>query len=188
MIRWLVPRRAVRRLVDLDPAELVGLGIRGVILDVDNTLLGPEETAPSPEVVAWMEALGRAGLRAVLVSNTLPSRLRRICERLGCPAVGGLPKPNPWRLRRAMAVLRTRPAQTAAIGDQLFTDVLPANLLGLYTVLVEPLEPREFPTTRILRWVERLVGRDRIFQEAGEQEPASEGRTRIPTDPGRRWR
>ncbi|MDR5708318.1 MAG: YqeG family HAD IIIA-type phosphatase [Armatimonadota bacterium] len=162
MIRWLVPRQVVRRVTEVKPGELIVLGIRGLVLDLDNTLLSPSEEEPPEEVMRWLEGLHRAGLRAVLVSNAPPSRVRWVCSRLGCPAVGGFPKPNPIRLRRAMGVLGTTPPQTAAIGDQLFTDILPANLLGLYTILVDPIHPGEFLTTRLLRWVERMVGRDRM--------------------------
>ncbi|MDP3775542.1 MAG: HAD hydrolase-like protein, partial [Gemmatimonadales bacterium] len=58
---------------------------------------------------------------------------------------------------RAMALMGTRPRETALIGDQLFTDVLGGKLLGLRTILVEPLSVREFATTRVIRRIERLV-------------------------------
>ncbi|MDR7416844.1 MAG: YqeG family HAD IIIA-type phosphatase [Armatimonadota bacterium] len=187
MIRWIVPRRVVHQITEVAPSELIALGIRGLILDLDNTLLAPSEEEPPAEVVAWLEDLRRVGLRTVLVSNALPSRIRRVCGQLGCSAVGGFPKPNPIRLWRAMRVLGTTPPETAAIGDQLFTDVLPANLLGLYTILVDPLHPREFLTTRLLRWLERAAGRGR-FASRGGQESFRGGRTRKETLSGKPWR
>jgi len=187
VIRWIVPRRVVRRITEVAPSELLALGIRGLILDLDNTLLPPSEEEPPAEVVAWLEDLHRAGLRTVLVSNALPSRVRRVCGRLGCSAVGGFLKPNPIRLRRAMGVLGTTPPETAAIGDQVFTDVLPANLLGLYTILVDPLHPREFLSTRLLRCLERAVGREWTAFRGG-QESSCGGRTRKETLSGRPWR
>lgn len=162
-----VPHLAVRRVSEIPLELLVDRGIRGVLFDLDNTLV-PYGSSRVPEDVAWwLEEFRRRGLRAALVSNTLPGRARTIAGRLGWPAVRGWPKPNLYRLRRAMELLGTTPATTAAVGDQLFTDVLPANLLGLFTVLVEPLQRREFLTTRLVRWLEHLAGRPRILRELG---------------------
>jgi HAD superfamily phosphatase (TIGR01668 family) len=184
--RWITPHRAVRYLTEIRPSELAARGIRGVVLDLDNTLLPPTAPAPAAEVVAWVTALRACGLRAVVVSNAPKTRRDRIASQIGCPAIGGPPKPSLRRLRRALEHLGTAPAQTAAIGDQLFTDVLPANLLGLYTILVEPLDHREFVGTRLVRLVERLVGRGRITRVISEQESASTGRRT--TQEGRRLR
>lgn len=92
-----------------------------------------------------------------IVSNNFTPRVRRVGAALGLPVVGWALKPVPVGLWRAMAIMRTRPATTALIGDQLFTDVLGGNLLGMYTILVEPLSRDEFPTTRLVRRMERLV-------------------------------
>lgn len=160
-----VPYLAVRRVSDIPLELLVLRGIRAVVFDLDNTLV-PYGSSEVPEDVArWLEEFRRRGLTGALVSNTLPGRARALASRLGWPAVGGWPKPNPGRLRRAMALLGATPATTASVGDQLFTDVWPANLLGLFTILVEPLHPREFPTTRLVRWLERLAGRATIVRQ-----------------------
>jgi len=186
MRRWITPNLAVRRLTEIRPEKLAARGIRGVVLDLDNTLLPPTAPAPAAEVVAWVSGLRAWGLRAVVVSNAPKTRRERIAAQLGCPAIDGPPKPSLGRLRRALQHLGTAPAQTAAIGDQLFTDVLPANLLGLYTVLVEPMDHREFLGTRIARLVERLVGRSRITRADSEQESSGPGRRT--TREGRRLR
>lgn len=158
------------------PLELlVNRGIRGVLFDLDNTLV-PYGSSRVPEDVArWLEEFRRRGLRAAVVSNTLPGRARNIAGHLGWPAVSGWPKPNPFRLRRAMELLGTTPSTTAAVGDQLFTDVWPANLLGLFTVLVEPLQRREFLTTRLARWLEHLAGRSRILRDLGARPQDRDG-------------
>lgn len=176
MRRWITPNRAVRHLTEIRPEELVARGIRGVVLDLDNTLLPPAASTPKAEVVAWVNALRACGLRAVLLSNAPRTRRERIAAQLGCPAIGGPPKPSLRRLRNALHYLGTPPARTVAIGDQLFTDILPANLLGLYTILVEPMDRREFVGTRIARLVERLVGRGRVQPAGPEEESSGQGR------------
>lgn len=163
ILRLITPRRTSEKLVGLDPAQLASGGIRGVILDLDNTVLPWGSPAPAADVVAWVKRLRAAGIQACIVSNNFSARIRRVGEQLGIPVVGRALKPAPAGFRRAMAIMGTRPATTALIGDQLFTDVLGGNLLGMYTILVEPLSPHEFPTTRLVRRIERLF-RSRVVK------------------------
>jgi len=169
--RWLAPRRRVRRVVDLDPRSLVDRGIRAVVFDLDNTLLPYSAKELEPAILQWFEAFRAAGLRGAVVSNAFFGRAGRAAEHLGLMIVRGAPKPNPMRLRRAMARLETRPDQTAVIGDQLFTDMLPGNVLGMYTILVDPLAPGEFISTRLMRILEWIAGR-----RDGDSFPGPHGR------------
>lgn len=180
--RGWVPHLAVRRVSDIPLDLLAARGIRGVLFDLDNTLVPYGSSEVPDDVARWLEQFRARGLQGALVSNSLPGRARRLAQQLGWPAVGGWPKPNPGRLRRAMAVLGTTPATTALVGDQLFTDVWPGNRLGLFTVLVEPLQPREFVTTRVARWLEGFAGRARMVQQLGACAEKTVGR--IPPDPG----
>jgi HAD superfamily phosphatase (TIGR01668 family) len=128
-----------------------------VILDFDNTVLPWGRPAPPPEIEAWVRGLRGVGMAGCIVSNNFSQRVRRVGAVLGVPVVGWALKPVPLGLWRAMAIMGTRRATTALIGDQLFTDVLGGNLLGIYTILVEPLSADEFPTTRLVRRIERLI-------------------------------
>ncbi|MDR5684098.1 MAG: YqeG family HAD IIIA-type phosphatase [Armatimonadota bacterium] len=162
--RGLVPDAAVGRISEIPLEALRARGIAGVIFDLDNTLV-PYRTDEVPsDVQAWVAAFRRSGLRGAVVSNANFRRAATLARHFGWPAIGGLPKPNPCRLVRAMRAMHTTPATTALVGDQLFTDVLPGNWLGLYTILVEPMDRREFVTTRLMRWLERVVGRDRLVR------------------------
>ncbi len=162
--RLWVPHLAFPRVSDIPLELLVRRGIRAVLFDLDNTLV-PYGSAEIPDdVQAWLERFREVGLVGAVVSNSPPGRARKLAAQLGWRAVGGWPKPNPARLRRAVRLLGATPQTTALVGDQLFTDIWPANRLGLLTVLVEPLQPKEFVTTRVLRCVERLAGRPRLVQ------------------------
>lgn len=171
ILRWLTPKRYVPSLPRIDPAELAARGVRGVILDLDNTVVAWDAAAPSAETRAWVRRLRAAGLRACIVSNNFAGRTQAIGDILDLPVVAGAVKPIPWAFRRAMVIMGTPASQTALIGDQLFTDVLGGNLLGLHTILVDPLSRREFPTTRLVRRLEGLIRR-RVLQ-------------RLTTSPGR---
>lgn len=157
MLRWFVPYRYERKIEEIDPAALHGDGIRGVILDLDNTIVAWNAPEPSWEVQRWVSNLAASGIRACIVSNNFTARARAVAQRLGLPVVAAAVKPTPWAFRKAMRVMGTASDETALVGDQLFTDVLGGNMLGLRTILVEPLSPREFPTTMLVRRIERLI-------------------------------
>jgi HAD superfamily phosphatase (TIGR01668 family) len=92
-----------------------------------------------------------------LVSNNLSTRVSRFSRALDIPAIAKAAKPRRRSFRQAMEIMGTTAEHTAVIGDQLFTDVLGGNRLHLFTVLVSPLSPLEFWTTRLVRRAERLV-------------------------------
>jgi uncharacterized protein len=154
------PSAVARRLVEVDPAALAAQGIKGVIVDLDNTLTEWRSTAVSPALEQWLGHLRAAGLAACIVSNAgTAKRVRRVADRLGLPWVTRAVKPLARGFHRAMHLMQTEPATTAVVGDQLFTDILGGNRLHLHTILVDPLGPREGFTTRLQRPFERMVKR-----------------------------
>jgi hypothetical protein len=151
--------------------DLTGRGIRGLILDLDNTLVDWNESFLRPEVEVWLAKARAVGMRLCLASNAVRGgRVARVAEELGLPAVIRAGKPFPVAFRKAMAALKTEPASTCAIGDQVFTDMLGANWLGLTTVLVKPLSPKESPHTRVIRLIERPLRRRWALQLKAEMQ------------------
>lgn len=137
------------------PDDLCALGIEAVLLDLDNTLVGWQRHDIPAEVREWIEALKRAGIRLCLVSNTRHGRrLITLSETLGVPYVRRAWKPRRRGFAAALAELGADPAHTAMVGDQMFTDVLGGNRMGLYTVMVRPMHRREFLGTKISRLAE----------------------------------
>ena len=150
------PEFVLERVTDLTPEHLRLLGTRGLLLDLDNTLLPPNHEGPVPsEIRNWIEELRQAGVRVALVTNAKPRRVRRVVEELGIPGVGPVGKPLPlgflWGLRR----LGLPREQVLVVGDQVFTDLLGARILGLRAALVRPLARDALPSTRWLRRLER---------------------------------
>ena len=144
----------------VDLQWLSSQGIRGLILDLDNTLVDWNATWVRPQVHTWLEAARRREMRLCLASNALgAARVARLARELKLLLVARAGKPFPVAFRRAMAALGTDPATTCAIGDQVFTDMLGANWLGLMTILVQPLSRRESPHTRLIRLLERPLRR-----------------------------
>lgn len=155
--RFLQPDLAVGGLAEVPLEALRSWGVRGIIVDLDNTLVSYDDRTLAPEVQAWVEAALAADFRLVLLSNNFEERVAAVGSRLGVPTVANALKPLPSGFLRALRVLQTRRRETVAIGDQLFTDVLGAKLVGLRTILTEPLVDHDFPATRVLRMLERMV-------------------------------
>lgn len=149
------PHLYLAAVVELAPEHLRARGIRGVILDLDNTLVRWNHPVPGEELRRWVAALHAHGLRACIVSNNTTARVEAFARALGVPAIARAVKPRRGPYRRAMALMGTAPAETAVVGDQVFTDVLGGRRLGLYTVLVAPVGEREFVGTRLVRLLER---------------------------------
>ncbi|MGQ9736257.1 MAG: YqeG family HAD IIIA-type phosphatase [Thermaceae bacterium] len=147
------PKALLSRLTQLTPEYLTSRGLKGIILDIDNTLLPYEAKEIPREVSAWLESLKRAGIPIYLLSNTKPSRFRHVQALLNLP--GHAPALKPWfGFRRAIRALGLKPEEVAVVGDQVFTDVLGGNLAGAYTILVPPLAEQEFFYTRFIRLLE----------------------------------
>ncbi len=157
VLRVLAPRYQVSSVWHLSPAVLRSWEIEALMLDLDNTLVSWDESSPSPEVQKWVADVRRAGIRACIVSNSLSRRLRTALVHLQLPAAEGRFKPSTDKLRRAIEILGSPPARTAMVGDQVFTDVLAGNRLGVPTVLTAPLAPREPVRIRVQRGLERRL-------------------------------
>jgi HAD superfamily phosphatase (TIGR01668 family) len=159
--KLLTPDRIVRHVSDLTPALLAEQhGIRAVLCDLDNTLTEWRSEHIADEVVQWIQELRRTGIGVCIASNTRNfRRLERIAGAMDIAHVpGNAGKPGVGGLKRALQLLDAHPGEAAMIGDQLFTDIVAGNRLGLYTVLVNPLSHREFIGTKVIsRNLERLV-------------------------------
>jgi HAD superfamily phosphatase (TIGR01668 family) len=111
-------------------------------------------------------------MRTSLVSNAVRGRrVKTLAQELGLAPVVLACKPLPRAFRRAMSVMGTDIPSTCAIGDQVFTDMLGANWLGMKTVLVQPLSRRESPHTRLIRLIERPMRRRWAESGAERQVP-----------------
>jgi len=144
-----LPEVALERLTDL--------GVRGIIVDLDNTVCPSHRPELAPGVAAGVARALAPGCALVLVSNNFPERVALVGAQLGIPVVPNALKPLPFAFLRALRLLGTPRRATVVIGDQLFTDVLGAKLLGLRTILTRPLVEGDFPLTRVLRYLERTI-------------------------------
>ncbi len=150
------PDTRAATLAAVDRTALWRAGIRGIVLDLDNTCCAYHEAELAPGVADWVRGARSAGFAVVLLSNNFAERVAAVAAQLDVPAVPNALKPLPFGFLRAVRLLGTARGATVVIGDQLFTDVLGAKLLGYRAVLTEPLVPVDFPLTRVLRFLERV--------------------------------
>ena len=156
-MRILTPDHYVTSVHAVDLDQLHREGIRALLLDLDNTLL-PRDTNVVPlELKQWAADLRRRGFSVCLVSNNWHERVRHVADELGFDLVDKAVKPLPFAFRAALRRLGVSAAQAAVIGDQIFTDVLGGNALGMRTILVSPLSETDLPHTLFLRVVEAKV-------------------------------
>ncbi|HTX60041.1 MAG TPA: YqeG family HAD IIIA-type phosphatase [Verrucomicrobiae bacterium] len=151
------PNRFAPRLHDVSLEALESAGIRGLIVDLDNTLLGFRETELGAEHLSWVAEAHDRGMRIVMLSNNFTARVTSIAERLGIGCIPNALKPLPFGFLRARRQLGLPRRAVAVVGDQLFTDVLGGKLCGMYTILTEPIETKDFAVTRVFRFFERMM-------------------------------
>lgn len=137
--------------------KLYDEGYRGIVFDIDNTLVPYDKSTATEEVGKLVTLLRRKGFSIVLVSNNTKRRVKLFARSLRAKSVFSAIKPLPFGLQKGLTILETKPEQTVIIGDQLFTDVIAGNLLGLCTILVPPIQEKEAFYTRFKRGLEKRL-------------------------------
>lgn len=152
-----VPDLVVRHVTEIPLERLRAAGIRGLLFDLDSTLLPHYASAIPEDVVAWLERARAQGFLLAVVTNGPSCRALPLCEPLRLPCIYRARKPLRRGLRRALARLGLSAEQAAMVGDQLFTDVWAGRRMGMYTVWVRPEAPEEPWTVGVKRPLEWLV-------------------------------
>lgn len=168
------PDIIVDRLEHIDLDDLWQRGIRGIVLDLDNTLCTWHGNDVGPERLAWVERAKQRFSLCILSNTTKFRRLRRVGEQAGIPGIGRWGcgrKPFKGGFRDAMRITGTRPEATAMVGDQIFADILGGNRSGLLTVWIPKLDAHEFISTQLVRGLER-----RVLRRLGCDIPAAPSR------------
>lgn len=157
MYSLLCPNLILNSLHELEHSTLKELGIQGIIFDLDNTIIPWDSQEMSIEMIKQLNTLLSEGFKICLLSNNMGSRVKSIAEIFGIPFVSRAYKPAKSGFRNAVTAMELSTNQVAVIGDQLFTDILGGNRLGLVTIWVKPLSAQEFIGTKITRLLEKLA-------------------------------
>jgi hypothetical protein len=160
MIGLLRPEFQYDSLTDIPVEFFLLQGIKGLLLDLDNTIAPWNDKSLTREVMDWFEKIKAAGIKACIVSNNrLPDRVSAVADILEIFYVYKAAKPRKKAFLKGVNTLGMSSEEIAVIGDQLFTDIFGGNRLGIKTILVLPIDEKEFTGTKVLRLMERAVGR-----------------------------
>ena len=153
----LVPDYRFPKFDEITPEFLLSIGVRGVLLDIDNTLEPYENPHPSERVVAWLSALSQNGIRAAIVSNNGRERVELFNEKLSLPAYYKAKKPFKKNLLKALSDIEREPREAIFIGDQVFTDVWAARNAKMRAILLPPIKDKTDIFTKFKRLLEKPI-------------------------------
>lgn len=156
MFQRFYPDNEIDSAYSIDYQALYEKGYRGVIFDIDNTLV-PHGAPADERAIHFFDNLRAIGFQTVLLSNNKEPRVKSFADRVGSLYVFKAGKPGGKGYARAMKKMGTGPKNTVFVGDQLFTDVWGAGKMGIVTYLVKPIHPKEEIQIVIKRRLEWIV-------------------------------
>lgn len=156
MLQRFYPDHEIDSAYEIDYEELYRKGYRGIIYDIDNTLV-PHGAPADERAIALFRRLHEIGYRTILLSNNKEPRVRSFCDQVGSLYIFKAGKPKTAGYRNAMQRMETTAENTLFVGDQLFTDVWGAKKAGIVTYLVKPIHPKEEIQIVLKRKLERIV-------------------------------
>ena len=142
MFQAFYPKEYVDSTYGIDFEGLYRRGFRGILFDVDNTLV-PHGAPATAQSVELFQRLHEMGFATCLISNNKEPRVRPFADAMETPFVYKADKPSRRGYQEGMARMGTDRSNTLFIGDQLFTDVWGANRTGMYSILTKPIDPHE---------------------------------------------
>ncbi len=147
------PYMKLKRIEDVKLGLLKHLKIKLILVDIDNTLVEHGLEDISIEVEHWLNNIKRQGIRLILVSNNSEERVRKFANNVSLTYVSKANKPFPFKVVKKLKGYNK--SKILLIGDQVFTDIVFANLLGIRSILLEPINENEPKNIKLKRILER---------------------------------
>ncbi|WP_269749133.1 YqeG family HAD IIIA-type phosphatase [Halobacillus mangrovi] len=157
MLNNFLPNEHVPSVFDIDPEELKEKGVKGVITDLDNTLVAWDVRDATDEIKKWFQKMESHGIQVTIASNNKETRVKLFSEPLDTRFIYSARKPLSKAFKKAQKQMGLAKDEVVVVGDQLLTDVLGGNLAGFHTILVVPIVETDGFFTRINRKVERRI-------------------------------
>ncbi len=152
-----MPNEFVDNIFEITPEHIKELNKKAIITDLDNTLVGWDTPSATDEVKEWFHRMNENGIKITVVSNNNSERVKAFCDPHDIEFIARAQKPRRKSLKKALSQMEMNSDDTVLIGDQMMTDVLGGNRLGLYTILVVPVKNSDGMSTKINRMLERRV-------------------------------
>ncbi|MBQ4260230.1 MAG: YqeG family HAD IIIA-type phosphatase [Lachnospiraceae bacterium] len=156
MLQEFYPNEEVTSAYQIDYASLYRQGYKGIIFDIDNTLV-PHGAPADERAIALFDQLRALGFQTVLLSNNKEPRVKGFAEQVNSLYLYKAGKPGEKGYKKAMELMGTHKANTLFIGDQLFTDIWGAKRVGIHSILTKPIDPKEEIQIVLKRLLEKPV-------------------------------
>nr|WP_221452325.1 YqeG family HAD IIIA-type phosphatase [Bacillus benzoevorans] len=156
-MKQFLPNQHVKSILDIQAKDLKENGIKGIITDLDNTLVEWDRPNATPHVVEWFEKMKQHDIKVTIVSNNDVKRVKAFSDPLQIPFVYRARKPLTHAFLHAVKQMNLKKEETVVIGDQLLTDIFGGNRSGFKTILVVPVSQTDGLATQFNRFVERRM-------------------------------
>lgn len=161
------PNKYVKKVEELDIKFMEENGLEALILDVDNTLIDMSKVV-SESIKGWAKRLQASGFKLYILSNSQnKSKIKKIANEINAPFEYFARKPFKQGFLKIKEKLGLESKQIGVVGDQIFTDIIGGNSVGMYTVLVELINKKEYLHTAWKRPIESLI-KKRYCRKLGE--------------------
>jgi uncharacterized protein len=157
LLKHFLPDQHVKNIFEIEPDSLKEKGVKGIITDLDNTLVEWDRPTATPKLIEWFDNMRRNEILITIVSNNNEKRVKAFSDPLQIPFIFQARKPMTRAFNKALKQMGLRKEETVVIGDQLLTDVLGGNRSGFHTILVVPVAQTDGFVTRFNRKVERRI-------------------------------
>ncbi|MBM7691842.1 HAD superfamily phosphatase (TIGR01668 family) [Peribacillus deserti] len=157
MLKLFLPSEHSKSILDITPERLKEQGIKGIITDLDNTLVEWDRPSATPQLIKWFDNMRDHGILVTIVSNNNEKRVHSFADPLKIPFIFQARKPMGKAFIRAINQMGIKREETVVIGDQLLTDVFGGNRNGFKTILVVPVAQTDGLVTRFNRKIERRI-------------------------------
>lgn len=157
MLKHFLPDEHVKSVLDITPAHLKNKGIKGIITDLDNTLVEWDRPHATPQLINWFENMKKHDILVTIVSNNKENRVKTFSDPLQIPFIFQARKPMGRAFHKALSQMGIKKEEAVVIGDQLLTDVLGGNRNGFHTILVVPVAQTDGFATKFNRFIERRI-------------------------------
>ena len=151
------PKEYLNSVKDISIELLNKNNIKGLILDVDNTLISLDKKMPAG-IVEWVKNIKAKGIKICILSNSNKiDKVEAVAKLIETPYIFFGKKPLKSGFLRAQNILKLKTENIAVVGDQIFTDVIGANRCKMFSILVKPIEEKDYLITKIKRPLEKMI-------------------------------
>ena len=156
MLKNLYPYEYVESVFTIDYKKLYELGFRGIIFDLDNTLV-PHGADSTNKIDNLINSIQKIGFKVYILSDNGKKRIERFLKNIDCPYIDNANKPNPDNFIKAVSDMRLKTNEVVYVGDQIFTDILGANRSKIPNILVKYIGYYNNEKIGIKRHIERII-------------------------------